>query len=143
MSETVEVVRVVPAAPATAYRVWTEPEHVRRWWRPHGLSASLVEIDLRVGGRYRIGMEPGPLFVGGAFRELAPPHRLAYTWEWENGEFAGAGESLVTVEFRPVAAGTEVVVTHAPLPGPAGPAHASGWADCLAALAAGSANDLH
>lgn len=123
----------------TAFRLWTEPEHVQAWWRPHGLAATSVEIDVRVGGRYRIGMgDPSgdTLFVGGTFTEVEPPHRLAYTWAWENGEFADTPDSLVTVEFREVGGATEIALTHERLPGIARPAHEAGWSDCLAAIAA-------
>jgi uncharacterized protein YndB with AHSA1/START domain len=133
----VVIERVVAAAPELAFRAWTEPEHVRRWWRPHGMGPTSVEIDLRPGGRYRIGMAGGDgeaVYVGGAFRELDPPHRLSYTWRWENGELAGTGESLVTVEFRAVPAGSRVTIRHELLADAARGAHEQGWSDCLDAL---------
>jgi uncharacterized protein YndB with AHSA1/START domain len=134
----IEVSRVVAVAPTVAFEAWTGPAHIRRWWQPHGLRASLVEVDLRAGGTYRIGMDSPDgqtVYVRGVFRAVDPPSRLAYTWKWENGEFASVPESLVTVEFRPIAEGTEVIVRHEALADEAGPAHEKGWADCLDALA--------
>lgn len=38
------------------FRAWTDPEHLAKWWGPEGMSASHVELDPRVGGRYRCSM---------------------------------------------------------------------------------------
>src|ERR1700745_2181321 len=44
-------------APARlVYRAFTEPELVRRWWHARRGEVTLVEIDLRVGGRWRYVM---------------------------------------------------------------------------------------
>src|SRR2546425_5241971 len=57
----------------------------------------------------------GPLHrVTGTYREVDPPNRLVYTWQWETTP--GATETLVTVEFHDRAGRTEVVLTHERLP---------------------------
>ncbi len=65
---------------APVEKVWAalaDPQAIRAWMGDD----STVEVDLKVGGRYR-------LFGGdttGAFTEVAPPHALEYTWrqgEW-------------------------------------------------------------
>jgi uncharacterized protein YndB with AHSA1/START domain len=51
-----------------------------------GLTTPAIELDLRVGGRYRFAMQPpeGDLFhLTGEFREVDPPSRLVYTFVWE------------------------------------------------------------
>src|SRR5215213_5101866 len=50
--------RVVPALPERVYALNTEPELLARWWGPNGFSVPSVEVDARVGGRYRIEMQP-------------------------------------------------------------------------------------
>ena len=50
---------------------------------PKGFSASEVDLDVRVGGRYRIEMQPlegNGFFVLRDFRQVDPPTRLAYTF---------------------------------------------------------------
>ena len=122
------------------FRAWSQPEEMRRWFSPVGFTTHFAEADVRPGGRYRIGMRPpeGDTVVAtGVYREVSPPERLVFTWMWEEGQAGHAGETLVTVEFRPVPGGTEVVLTHELLPDDAAAEmHRQGWIACLASLAA-------
>jgi uncharacterized protein YndB with AHSA1/START domain len=75
----------VPAS--LVYEACTEPDLLAEWWGPNGFTTPGIEIDLRVGGRYRIAMQPpeGELFyLSGEFLEVDPPTRLAYTFRWED-----------------------------------------------------------
>jgi uncharacterized protein YndB with AHSA1/START domain len=65
------------------------------------------------------------------FLEIDAPHRLAFTWIWD-GEF---DETRVSVEFRSVPDGTEIVLMHTGnADETARDNHAQGWRDCLARL---------
>lgn len=78
--------RSVPASCAAVYRALTDPGQLGKWWGPRGFTAPSVEFDPRVGGGYRIAMQPpdGDLFhLSGEFREVEPPARLAYTFRWD------------------------------------------------------------
>ena len=83
---TVVMTRVFDAPPAAVFEAMTKPEHVARWYGPHGYTVSLCEIDLRPGGAYRIvnrapdGNEHG---FKGEYREVVPSTRLVYTWIFE------------------------------------------------------------
>lgn len=129
-----------PSEVARVFRAWSRPEEMRRWFSPVGFTTPFAEADVRPGGRYRIGMRPpegDTVVVTGVYREVSPPERLVFTWAWEEGQMAHAGETLVTVEFRTVAGGTEVVLTHELLPDEEAAAmHRQGWIACLASLAA-------
>jgi uncharacterized protein YndB with AHSA1/START domain len=46
----------------------------------------------------------------GVYREIDRPHRLVYTWDWEEDDYR-VGETLVTVEFKNLGEATEVVLT--------------------------------
>jgi uncharacterized protein YndB with AHSA1/START domain len=81
----------------------------------------LASMDLRVSGKFRIQMKmpDGEFFTAvGVFKEVKPPERLVYTWDWEkDGSGAEFGEvegkpSLVTVEFLKRGEQTEFVLTH-------------------------------
>ena len=127
------------AAPREAvFPAWTEPEALKQWFGPTDeFTTPIAEVDLRVGGRYRIGMQPPDQedlhIVGGVYREINPPEKLVFTWSWEEG--MDVGETLVTVEFRDVGGSTEVVLTHERFPSEeARDKHNEGWSGCLARL---------
>ncbi len=105
------------AAPISlVFAAWTEPERMKHWLHPapDWVNPS-IEVDLRIGGRYRIAFHHPETderaAVAGDFRELRPPTRLAYTWTWEPpNEHAGI-ETLVTVDFTEVDGGTTIHLT--------------------------------
>lgn len=76
----------------------------------------LAETAVRTDGRFRVrfraldGIEHES---SGEYREIVPPQRLVMSWRWENGE--DPGESLVEIDLRAIAAGTELTFTHSRL----------------------------
>ena len=50
--------RVVAAPCGLVFKVWTDPQHLPKWFGPEGFSVETQEIDMRVGGRWRF------IFVG-------------------------------------------------------------------------------
>jgi uncharacterized protein YndB with AHSA1/START domain len=78
------------------------------------------ELDVRPGGHYRIeSLTPeGFIFnLQGTYREIRPPEKLVFTWQWKRtgkggGDVEEIGETLVTVEFFARGDSTEVVLTH-------------------------------
>ena len=137
--------KVITADAETVFRAWTDPEQVKVWSCPEGAIVDDVQIDLRVGGKYRIRMkgEEGAWTAVGTYREVEPPRRLVYTWDWEEKDhkmsqhdrLSGGGETLVTVEFKDLEGSTEVVLTHELFPSSeAKDGHETGWASCLSNL---------
>ena len=128
------VSRVIKADPEAVFRAWTEPDQLKQWSCPEGASVTEAEIDLAVGGKFKIKMEnaEGKVHTAfGVYREIEPPHRLVYTWDWQEEEFR-VGETLVTVEFNDLGGSTEVVLTHDLFPNTdAKTSHEEGWASCL------------
>ena len=118
------------------FRAFTDPEALQRWWLPRdGFAVPSAEVDLRVGGRYRLGMRnpQGEVFyLSGTYREIQAPERLVYTWRWESSSM-DFGETLVTVELRAAGAdATELVITHELFPdGATRDRHRDGWSGCL------------
>jgi uncharacterized protein YndB with AHSA1/START domain len=76
--------RHYPVAPEKVWRAWTDPQALKQWWGPGGPEAvSLVQLDVRVGGRFRIlfgGPRGDDHEVQGTYREVVPNRRLAFTW---------------------------------------------------------------
>lgn len=131
-----EVRRLIRAPRARVFEAWTRPEDVKRWSAPGPLTTTVAEVDLRVGGKFRIHIAgPGgeDYRAVGEYREVTPPARLVYTWSWEAGE--SVKDSLVTVEFHDRNGDTEVVLRHSGLPDAATrESHVEGWTSCLEKL---------
>jgi len=135
---TLNLRRIFKAPRKKVFRAWTDPEELKKWWGPEGYATPSAEVDLRVGGKYRLGMRKLPdgeiFYLSGIYREVRPPERLVYTWRWEAQP--EHGETLVTVEFREVGDSTEVVLTHERFPTEkARDDHNRGWSGCLDRLA--------
>jgi uncharacterized protein YndB with AHSA1/START domain len=133
-----EVRRVIAAPRERVFRAWTSPHEFQRWHAPGAMTVPVAEVDLRVGGRYRITMR-GPdgdeHRVTGTYRIVEPPARLVYTWQWETGH--DATESLVTVEFLDRGDSTELVLRHERFANERQRAsHEQGWTSILERLAA-------
>jgi len=110
---TLQLRRAVRATPARVFQAWTTPAEMKRWKGPGDLAVPVVEVDLRVGGRYRVNMrapDGSEHRVTGTYRVVDPPRKLVYTWLWETNP--DMGETVVTVEFRDLGGSTEVVLTH-------------------------------
>jgi uncharacterized protein YndB with AHSA1/START domain len=108
---TITVRRFFRAPPELVYRACTEGELLRRWWGPRRLEVSECDIDLRVGGTWRIvhRAPDGTEFVfRGEFLELDPPHRRVGTFVWEG---APEHEAVETMVLEPVEGGTMLVAT--------------------------------
>lgn len=103
--------RFVKAPPALVFRAYTEPEHMKNWLGPRYLETTLCEVDLRVGGRWRLvhrapdGTEHA---FHGVYREVDRPSRLSNTFVYEPWPEA---EAVDTVEFQEADGGTLIVGT--------------------------------
>ena len=135
---TLRLTRVFTAPREKVFRAWTSPEALTQWWGPPGHGTASAEVDLRAGGRYRLGMRKLPdgaiFYLSGAYREVKATEKLVYTWRWEaEPEY---GETLVTVEFRDRGTSPEVVLTHELFPTEAmREQHGQGRSGCLDRLA--------
>jgi uncharacterized protein YndB with AHSA1/START domain len=125
--------RTIRAPVDEVFAAWTRPEHVVRWWGPRPVTCPHAEIDLRVGGSYRIGNllpDGTTVWISGEFEEIRPD-RLVYSWSME----PGAPRQRVTVRFEPNEAGTEVIVVHERIATDASyRSHLEGWEGCLDGL---------
>jgi uncharacterized protein YndB with AHSA1/START domain len=130
------IVRHLRASPERVFRAWTDPKILARWFFPNeGFDVPTAETDVRVGGRYRIVMRSpeGKLHdVSGTYREIVENRKLVFSWAWASEPQA---ETLVTLELRPIDAGTELTLTHDRFASEsARDMHLQGWTGCLANL---------
>jgi len=132
---TLVVRKTIAASPERLFAAWTEPAQVLRWWGPDGVTCIGAEVDLRVGGHYRIGNrlpDGAELWITGIFEAVERPVRLIYSWRVEG--VPGDAER-VTVAFEGRGLETEVTVTHARIRSQElSEQHRLGWEGCLARL---------
>lgn len=110
-SPVITVRRFVQAPPQLVFEVLTQCRHLRRWWGPRRLELAVCEIDLRVGGGYRMvhrDADGSEFAFRGEYRELDPPHRLVQTFVYEG---APDDQALETTTLEPVPGGTVMVGT--------------------------------
>ena len=95
---------------------------------------AIAEMDLRLGGKYRIGFHRPeglpPLYVGGEFLVIEAPHRLEYTWIYEKeSRPEWTDHSVVKVAFNALPEGrTEIILTHELISDPVErEKHTEGW----------------
>jgi uncharacterized protein YndB with AHSA1/START domain len=132
---TLIVRRTIRASAERLFDAWTQPEQLKKWWGPASVECIDAEVDLRVGGRYRIANQfpdGKVLWISGEFESIKRPKRLVYTWRLESSQ--GPPER-VTVTFTAHGAETDVVVTHERIPTKAArDMHEQGWLGCLDGL---------
>jgi len=77
----ISATRVFVAPRDLVYQMWTDPQHIGRWWGPNGFTTTIYEMDVRPGGTWRFVMH-GPdgrdyqntiVYV-----EVVRPERLVY-----------------------------------------------------------------
>ena len=90
------------------FEAWTKPELFKRWWAPKSMGMSLLscEMDVRVGGKYRLEFEHDAMAFFGTYLEVTPHSRLVWT-----NEEGGEGGPVTTVTFEEKG-GTTLLVMH-------------------------------
>ena len=138
--------------PSVLFAAFTDPGLVAQWmWAGLG-SHPYAEIDLRVGGRYRIAITAVPQddtwpgeerAMRGVYLEIEPDHRLVYTLHWDadvgyNHPCLESMDEAVIVDFLEMDTGCSLTFTHVGLPGDAksAEAHAQGVQASFDVLAA-------
>ena len=127
--------RVFDAPRELIWKLWTEREHIRKWWGPKGFTLPGCEMDFRPGGTYRFvmrgpGGEDNPFH--GVYREIVRNERIVFTAILENLP----GHELVTiVTFADEGGKTKVTVRQTTPPGEAGRGQNQGWSETLERLA--------
>jgi len=125
----------VGAPRANVFAFLTDPEKIMQWM---GAEAA---TEAHPGGLYLLkGVGETKRAARGAFREVVPVHRLAYSFGWEGSEAVPPGSSLIEIDLIERDGGTLLRMTHSGLPDAEQCArHAEGWAHYLARLAEASA----
>ena len=120
--------RALPASPERVFDAFTDAEQLETWWWPNGFTCPRAEVDLRVGGTYRLAMEwPGSFpeearfshHMGGEYYEIDRPHHLVMSGRAINDQQGELFATLIDVTFEARDGGTLLTVRQSyfePLP---------------------------
>lgn len=115
---TVNLHRVLRAAPDKIYRAFLDASALERWLPPYGFTGKVHEIDARVGGGYRMSFTNFGSGKSHSFRcryvELIPGELLRYEDEFDDANLPGTMQ--ITVQLRAVACGTEIEICQQNIP---------------------------
>ena len=101
--EQILITREFDAPKELVYKAWTTPELVKRWWSAKRGEATVAEIDLRVGGKWRSAMvtdDGTEVAFHGEYHEVVPNERLVSTEVYEGIPNGEANATLNTVTFE-------------------------------------------
>ena len=130
---TLRMKRTFQAPAERVFDAFTSEEVMRRWWHAeHDWETAEAEVDLRVGGDVRVVMRDPDKDVehggGGHYTEVDPPHRLAFTWVWDDEPH----ETLIEIDFEESDGATTVRFTHSGLlDEETVRSHEGGWGNCF------------
>ncbi|MCA8977912.1 MAG: SRPBCC family protein [Planctomycetes bacterium] len=110
--------RIVRCPPDRIYRAFLDPDAMVKFVPPYGFTGKVHEIDVRVGGGYRMsftnfGTGKSHSF-GGTYVELVANERIVYTDRFDDP--ALPGQMRVAIALRPVACGTELSIVQEGVP---------------------------
>ena len=82
----IAMTRVFNAPRELVWKALTDPEAIPQWWGPRYLTTVVDKMDVRVGGAWRyVQHDPdgNEHAFNGVYKEIVPPERLVYTFEFE------------------------------------------------------------
>ena len=137
-THTIQLHRVLRAAPEKIYRAFLDGDAMTKWLPPHGYTGRVHHMDPQVGGGYRMSFtnfaSGHSHDFGGTYLELVPSERIRYTDAFDDPNLPG--EMQTTVSLKPVSCGTELNIVQEGVPEAIPPeACYLGWQQSLALLA--------
>lgn len=125
------ITRTVNFPRALVFRIWTDPEHLPQWFAPDGCHIHFETLDIRPGGRFHSCVhtpDGKDCWCVGEYLEVTPPEKIVYNVAIADASgkrrtSAEAGmdpawpdETLVTVTFRAIDAGSTEITLHQAAP---------------------------
>lgn len=137
MPSTIRLHRVLSAPPERVYRAFLDPHALVKWMAPHGFTATVHQLDAKVGGAYKMSFTNFTTgkseSFGGKYLELVPNQRIRHTDAFDDPNLPG--EMQVTITLKQVSVGTELNIVQEGVPDVI-PAEACylGWQESLTQL---------
>lgn len=115
---TVRLHRILRAKPERVYRAFLTPAAAAKWLPPYGFTCTVHEMDVKVGGRYKMSFtnftSGSSHSFGGEYVELTPNERILYTDAFDDPNLKG--EMRTTITLKQVSCGTELTIVQEGLP---------------------------
>ncbi len=103
-----------------AFSAWTDPDKITQWFGPENYRAEVLEMEVKIGGRWRFKMISQSGDVShhhGRYLAIEPDRLLSFTWQSEEDESLTEGrETRVSVLFCAESGGSRVTLVHERLP---------------------------
>jgi uncharacterized protein YndB with AHSA1/START domain len=134
------ITRIFDAPRRLVFKMWTEPEHLVRWWGPRGFTTISSRMDVRPGGAWSRSMrapDGSEHCKHGVYREIVAPERLVFTYVTDDPKGNPEPETLVTVSFADIGGRTRLILHQAVFQSIAmRDDHRRGWTGALERFAA-------
>ena len=115
----------IQVPPSAVWQWLATPDALRQWLGPH------LDIDLRVGGAYRLRDAEGDTWISGEVLEFVPENRVVLSWLEEGGDWLHPAR--LVIKLTPTPTGTHVTLTHDGFDG----IGKAGWRDTVRAYERG------
>ena len=82
----IQITREFDAPREIVFKAMTDPALLAKWWGPRRYKTVVDQLDVRPGGKWRmrnVGADGGEHAFRGEFREVTPPERIIWTFEYE------------------------------------------------------------
>lgn len=114
----VQLHRVFASQPAKVFKAFTDADAYAAWLPPYGFVAKVFELNVKVGGRYRMSFTNfttgSSQSFGGEFLEIKPSELLRYSDRFDDPNLPG--EMVTAIQLKAVSCGTEVIITQKGIP---------------------------
>lgn len=98
------ITRFFDAPRELVFEVWTNPDHLVKWWGPTGFTGESATIKLEDGGRWRTCMRNSAdgveHWASGVYHEIKRPERLVFSFAWEEPKGTPGHDTLVSITFE-------------------------------------------
>jgi uncharacterized protein YndB with AHSA1/START domain len=132
------ITRVFDAPRELVFEMWTNPDHLAKWWGPAGFTAESCTVELVKGGGWRTcirdadGVEH---WATGTYHEIVRPERLVFSFAWEEPKGSPGHDTLVTITFTDHDGKTEMSFHQAVFESvESRDGHVGGWVETFADL---------
>jgi uncharacterized protein YndB with AHSA1/START domain len=106
--------RIFDAPRELVFQAWTDPAHLKRWWGPNGFTTPACDVDLRIGGTWRIVMRfPDGInehIMHAVYREIVRPERLSFTNVATDKEGTRLLEGITTITLEDLGGKTKLTM---------------------------------
>jgi uncharacterized protein YndB with AHSA1/START domain len=106
------ITRVLDAPRELVFEVWTNPDHLAKWFGPSGFTVPSCTLKLVEGGAWRICIhseaERMERWCRGVYHEIVRPERLVFSFAWEEPDGGLGHDTLVTITFEDLGGKTEM-----------------------------------